>query len=128
MRASSRQQNFALIRSDHESLPDEVFAYALADYLRRRPSQTQTVTLEDLAFGEGAPGRAFCLDEPGLLGRLDRLEAVTDSGVVFDETAGLKQIYVHQVPDPVTLLQQYYESRAAETRNRWSQARVRRAS
>ena len=126
--ASSRQQTFILIRNGHESLPDEVFAYALADYLQRRPSQTQTLTLEDLAFGDGAPGRVFCLDEPGLLGRLDRLETLTDGGVVFDETAGLKQIYVHRKPEPVTLLQHYYESRAAETRNRWSQARIRQAS
>ena len=128
MRASSQQQTFALIRSDHESLPDEIFAYALADYLQRRPNQTQTVTLEDLAFGEGAPGRAFSLDEPGLLGRLDRLEALTDGGVVFDETAGLKQIYVHRASEPVTLLRHYYESPAAERRDEWSNARIRRAS
>ena len=128
MRASSRQQTFALIRSGHESLPDEVFAYALSDFLQRRPSQAQTVTLEDLAFGEGAPGRTFCLDESGLLGRLDRIEAMTDGGVVFDETAGLKQVYVHRVSEPVTLLQHHYESRAAETRDQWSKARIPRAS
>ena len=56
MRASSRQQTFALIRSGHESLPDEVFAYALADYLQRRPNQAQTITLEDVAFGGRRPG------------------------------------------------------------------------
>ena len=128
MRASSRQQTFALIRSGHESLPDAVFAYALADYLQRLHRETQTITLEDLAFGEGAPGRAFCLDEQGLLARLDRLEALTDGGVVFDETAGLKQIYVHRAPEPVTLLQHHYESPVAERRDKWPNARIRRAS
>ena len=128
MQASSRHQTFVLVRSDHESLPDEIFAYALVDYLQRRSSRAQTVTLEDLSFGDGAPGRVFCLDEPGLLGRLDRIEALTDGGVVFDETAGLKQIYVHRMPEPVTLLQHYYESPAAETRDQWSTARIRRVS
>ena len=110
--ASSQQQTLVLVRSDHESLPDAIFACALAEYLRRRSSEARTVTLEELAFGAGAPGRAFCLDEPGLLGRLDRIETLTDGGVVFDETAGLKQIYVHTAPDPTALLRRYYDSRS----------------
>ena len=119
VRASSGAQSYALVRSDHESLPDEIFAWALAEHLARRPSQTQSVTLEELSFGNGAPGRVFCLDEPGLLGRLDRIEALTEGGVVFDETAGLKQVYVHRAPDPATLLHRYYDSRSAEDRVRW---------
>ena len=118
--ASSRHQTFVLVRSGHESLPDEIFAYALAEYLQTRSSRVQTVTLEDLSFGDGAPGRVFCLDEPGLLGRLDRIESLTEGSVVFDETAGLKQLYVHRVPDPVTLLRRYYDSRPVENRGRWT--------
>ena len=126
--ASSQQQALVLVRGDHESLPDEIFAYALAEYLKRRSSRAQTVTLEDLSFGDGAPGRAFCLDEPGLLGRLDRIEALTAGRVVFDETAGLKQIYVHRAPDSTALLRRYYDSRSAENREQWTQATNRRAS
>ena len=126
--ASRQQQTLTLVRSDHESLPDEVFAYALAEYLQSRAHRTQTVTLEELSFGDGAPGRAFCLDEPGLLGRLDRIEALTDGDVVFDETAGLKQVYVHRAPDPATFLRQHYESRSVESRERWTQARNQLAS
>ena len=119
IRASRRDQTYALVRGDHETLPDEVFAWALAEHLARRASGVQTVTLEELSFGDGAPGRVFCLDEPGLLGRLDRIEALTEGGVVFDETAGLKQVYVHRAPDPTTLLHRYYRSRSAEDRVRW---------
>ena len=56
MQASSRHQTFVLVRSDHESLPDEIFAYALVDYLQRRSSRVQTVTLEDLSFGRRRAG------------------------------------------------------------------------
>ena len=114
IRPTSQQQAFVLVRSGHESLPDEVFAYALAEYLQRQPSKVQTVTLEELAFGDGAPGRAFCLDEPGLLGRLDRIEALTEGGIMFDETAGLKQIYAHSAPEPTALLRRYYDSCSVE--------------
>lgn len=127
--ASSQRQTLTFVRSDHESLPDEVFAYALAEYLQLREARSQTITLEELSFGAGAPGRAFCLDEPGLLGRLDRIEALTDGDVVFDETAGLKQVYVHRAPDPETFLHRYYESRSVvESRERWTQARHQPAS
>lgn len=121
IQASSRQQTFVLARNDQESLPDEIFAYALAEHLRRRSSEARSVSIEELSFGDGAPGRVFCLDEPGLLGRLDRIEALTDGGVVFDETAGLKQIYVHRAPDATALLCRYYDSRSAAGQNPWSQ-------
>ena len=119
VRASGQDQTYALVRSDHDSLPDEIFAWGLAEHLARRPSRTQTVTLEELSFGDGTPGRVFCLDEPGLLGRLDRIESLTEGGVVFDETAGLKQVYVHSSPDPAMLLHRYYDSRPAEDRVQW---------
>ena len=114
IRPTSQQQALVLVRSDHESLPEEVFAYALAEYLQRQPSRSQTVTLEELAFGDAAPGRAFCLDERGLLARLDRIEALTTGGIVFDETAGLKQLYVHSAPEPTALLRRYYDSWSVE--------------
>ena len=79
IRPTSQQRALVLVRSDHESLPDDVFAYALAEYLQRQPSRGQTVTLEELSFGDGAPGRAFCLDEPGLLGRLDRIAGMVQA-------------------------------------------------
>ena len=107
---SSQSQTFQLVRGDHDSLPVEIFAYALADYFKHRTSDTQTATLEDMLFADGAPGRVFCLNEHGLLRRLERLERMTSGGVVFDETAGLKQLYVHHLPEPIALLQKYYQS------------------
>ena len=125
IRALRQDQTYALVRGDRDTLPDGIFAWALAEYLAHRPADARTVTLEELSFGDGAPGRVFCLDEPGLLGRLDRIEAVTEGGVVFDETAGLKQIYVHRAPDPTTLLHRYYGSRSAEDRVRWQPSKRR---
>ena len=109
VRRSRQPRMYRLVRGGHPSLPAGVFASALAEYLQDRPSR-QTVTVEELLFADGAPGRVCCLDEAGLLARVDRLESMTGGGVVFDETAGLKQIYVHREPDPAALLARYYES------------------
>ena len=111
---SRERQTFQLVRDVHESLPVEIFASALAEHLAG--GNSRTVTLEDLLFAEGAPGRVFCLNEQGLLRRLDRLERMTDGGFVFDETAGLKQLYVHRIPQPDELLKQYYEPADKESR------------
>ena len=111
---SRERQTFQLVRDAHDSLPVEIFAFALAEHLAG--GNSRTVTLEDLLFAEGAPGRVFCLSEQGLLRRLDRLERMTDGGFVFDETAGLKQLYVHRIPQPDELLKRYYESADKESR------------
>ena len=111
---SRERQTFQLVRGGHDSLPVEIFASALAEYLA--DGNSRTVTLEDLLFAEGAPGRVFCLSEQALLRRLDHLERMTDGGVVFDETAGLKQLYVHRIPNPVDLLRRYYASADEESR------------
>ena len=105
---SRERQTFQLVRGGHNSLPVEIFAFALAEYLAGRDAPT--LTLEDLLFADGAPGRVFCLSEQGLLRRLDRLERMTDGGVVFDETAGLKQLYLHRMPNPDDLLERYYRA------------------
>ena len=108
IRHSNRSQMFQIVRGAHASLPFGIFVYALADYLLDRSSKAPTITLEELAFGEGAPGRVFCLDEPGLIRRLDQMESITAGSIVFDETAGLKQLYVDKLPDPIGLLERCY--------------------
>lgn len=108
IRESSRRQTFQIVRGAHASLPIDIFGYALAEYLVSRPANTQTITLEELAFGEGSPGRVFCLDEPGLVRRLDQMESITAGDVVFDETAGLKQLCVHRLPEPIAMLKLCY--------------------
>ena len=109
IRESSSLKSYRLVRSEHRTLPTTVFAYTLVEYLAAR-SGAKSVTLEDLSFGAGAPGRIFCLNERGLLSRLEQLESLTDGAIVFDETAGLKQVYVHTLPVAEDLLRKYYEA------------------
>jgi hypothetical protein len=69
------------------------------------------VSLNELAYGAGAPGRVFCLNESGLLARLETLDGLTNGALVYDETAGLKQLFLHKALRPRMLLERYYSSR-----------------
>lgn len=100
---------YMVVRGEQPTLPDEVFAYALAEHLARSPDTSRTVPLDTIAFAPGSPGRVFCLSEEALLIRLDRLEHVTGGALSFDETAGLRQLLVHRAVRPLELLAAYYE-------------------
>lgn len=102
---------YALKRGEQPTLPDAVFAYALASQLIARGQETKTITLDDVAFAPGSPGRVFCMSEEALLTRLERLEAITNGGVRYDETAGLRQLYVSELPVPMALLGVHYSPR-----------------
>ncbi|MEQ9323610.1 MAG: DUF4007 family protein [Polyangiaceae bacterium] len=110
------KHNYQVMRGHQPSLPDHIFAYALVSYLMNLEVQTKTVPLDDVAFKPGSPGRVFCLSEPALLERVERLDAVTDGTLVYDETAGLRQLFVRELPDPMSLLADYFEEQAAEGR------------
>lgn len=108
LREDSVNQVYQLVRGPQPTLPLPIFSYALAGYLERRSTQTKSVSLDDLAFGAGAPGRVFCLNESGLLGHLEALGELTGGALVYDETAGLKQVFLHKALRPRALLEQYY--------------------
>jgi len=107
---------YILNRGDHPTLPDAIVAYALVDHIRKRlPGSAKTVPLEAVAFAPGSPGRAFCLTEDALLLRFERLRETTDGALSFDETAGMKQILVNDLPEPNDLLAAHYGARTARS-------------
>jgi len=109
LREGNDRQSYRLIRGSHSTLPLPIFGYALAVYLERRRGQAQSVSLNELAFCEGAPGRVFGLNESGLLTRLEALSALTAGALAYDETAGLKQIFLHKSLEPKMLLEHHYK-------------------
>jgi hypothetical protein len=107
-------QTYRLARQERRTLPRGIFAYALTTYLRKQAAENRSVSLDDLAFGAGSPGRVFGLAEEDLLRRLEQIETLTKGAVAFDETAGLKQLYVHRVPEPWTYLQEHYRRKGTK--------------
>lgn len=101
---------YVLLRGEQSTLPDALFAYALIEYLRSRNTTTQTVAIDSVAFSPASPGRVFCLTENAFVARLERLDRVTDGALVYDETAGLRQVLIRRTPDPLDLLAAHYAS------------------
>ena len=95
-------------RGPQVSLPDEIFAFAVADFWQPA-KQLQSMAFEKLAYDPGSPGRIFKLDEDSLVSRLETLSRTTNQAFAYDETAGLKQVYKHRETDPLTILRRYYK-------------------
>lgn len=112
LRPLGSRGRYVLGRGEHPSLPDGIFVAALVDYLSRELGAVKTMPLSSVALGDGSPGRVFSLSERALLARLERVAAVTHNAVVFDETAGLQQLLVNELPTSEAILRAYYEGRA----------------
>ncbi len=72
-----------------ESLPAEIFQYALLKYLDHEEAPA-SVSFENLLYGPGSPGGAFKLSESALAERLERLPH--SLGLRYDETAGMRSL------------------------------------
>jgi hypothetical protein len=109
IREASTRGAYVLLRGDQPSLPQSVFAYALARFLARRTTTTSTIPLHEIAFAPGSPGRVFALTEDALMARMEALDAATRGAIVYHDTAGLRQLLVHRQADPLALLSSWYE-------------------
>lgn len=107
--------------SDRKSLPDEVFVYALIDYIQRKQldrnggiiSKELTFSFESLLTGIGSPGRVFRLSATGLSDKLDAAEQITHGKLAWTDTQGLRQLQqnfdnIHTV-NPIHFLETYYQ-------------------
>lgn len=110
IREFSTKGNNVIVRGEHPSLPDAIFAYALCDFIVREELTSMTLPIDSISFKPGSPGRVFCLSEEALLRRLDRLSSATDGLMMYDETAGLRQVLVRELPDQEQLLLDYYSN------------------
>lgn len=82
---------YEFVRGPKPSLHDAVFAYALGDFWERSGGAT-TLTVEQICYAPGSPGRIFKLDEDSVITRLMRLGDITDGAWLWVDTAGLRQI------------------------------------
>lgn len=118
IRDFGRKGNYFIQRGPQPSLPDVVFAYAILDFISGRGSSARTVPLDTLGFSAGSPGRVFCLSEDALLHRLEGLEQLTSGAIVYDDTAGLRQLLLNEeLPSPTSLLASHYGTRCEGTQS-----------
>ena len=115
IRSVPEERLFSFTIGPKSHLPAEVFGYALFLYLEPIGERQRTIAVDDLLYKAGSPGQAFKLDENSLVGYLEALESLTGGQVRLQETAGIRQLYLHdwhsgQVMErALNLLEAYYD-------------------
>ena len=108
---------FEFARGPKPTLNDAVFALGLERWRARWAGSATTLSVEQVSYAPGSPGRVFKLDEDSILQRLVRIEEITDGALTWTDTAGLRQVQVVRAPDAERLLKQAYAGR-----RRWKEA------
>lgn len=96
------------------SLLPPVFGYALLHYLAPIVKSRRTVAVEECIYQYGSPGQAFKLDENSVVAYLESMDKLTNGRVRLQETAGLRQLYLHDInsqeltENAVALLHDFY--------------------
>lgn len=86
-------------RGPKTSLPDEVFLFALVEFWRTYYPGRRSFSVDFLTYERGSPGQVFLLDEEAVAERLVRLDALTEGGLRWDESSGMRQLYAHRLDD-----------------------------
>jgi hypothetical protein len=90
------------------NLPIELFCFALLDFIARADSARRTWTLHDCVYGTASPGQVFKLTENAVVEYLEQIGHLTQGAVVFDETEGLRQVYLQRPIEALGMLERYY--------------------
>jgi hypothetical protein len=107
----SERGTFLFRRGAKSSLPDGVFAYALARFWSQNVVQ-ETLSMERIAYDAGSPGRVFKLDENSLAERLHSLETTTGGVFRLIEGGGLRQVQRFGETRPLDYLKSAFENHA----------------
>lgn len=82
-------------RGPKASLPDEMFLFAVLDFWESHYTDRRSFSVEFLTFERGSPGQVFLLDEEAVADRLARLEPLSREKLRWDESSGMRQLYMH---------------------------------
>ena len=107
-----RYKKYSADLGEQESLPIEVFTYALIDYWNEYAKESKTISFDRLLTAEGSPARIFRLSQSALANRLDLVEELTSKCISWTDTQGLRQIQCDNIVNlndsKSFILSQYY--------------------
>lgn len=110
IQAAGAGELYRFRRGRKASLPDEVFLFAVLEFWESLFPDRRSFSVEFLTFERGSPGQVFLLDEEAVADRLARLESLSGGRLRWDESSGMRQLYVHNTYelDKWALLRQMY--------------------
>lgn len=110
LRENPVNNHYEFIRGPKPTLPDAILGFALVEYWNHVAPDRETLTFEQISHGAGSPGRVFKLTEDALLERLERIDAWTKKAMLFDQTAGLRQVMRSKQVKGYELILPYYRA------------------
>jgi len=113
LRSAPAGQTLSFVLGEKDTLPDGVLFYATLQYWEQFAGKGNALSLYDLCRQPGSPGQLFKLDDDSLAARYERFENTTEGAIVYDETAGLKQLYRRRLVPPSLLLSKAYGKTAS---------------
>lgn len=81
------------------TLPVSVFGYCLIQYLREISENRRTVGIDEIIYFSGRPGQVYKLDENSVIEYLESVEYRSNGAIRLQETAGIRQVYLHKLED-----------------------------
>jgi hypothetical protein len=101
-------QTYSFARGDKDTIPDGLVYYATLQFWESFATEGNVLSLYDVCRQPGSPGQLFKLDDDSLAARFDHFEKATQGAIVYNETAGLKQLYRHRDVAAFRLLRDAY--------------------
>ncbi|MFY0697662.1 MAG: DUF4007 family protein [Balneola sp.] len=88
------------------NLPTEIVFYSILT--NQRYSKSSSISFNHLLNDENSPGIAFALDADSLLSHIKQITKSFD-GVVYTEDAGIRELQFNKKPEPLEVLEAYYD-------------------
>lgn len=104
------RSSFRFNRGPQPTLPNEVFVWSILEYWREK-SASNVLSVEQLTYDAGSPGRVFKLDENSVVDRLIMIDEITKGKASWSDTSGLRQVVIHgSYKDPLKFLSSAFPS------------------
>ena len=104
LRERPGEKRYEFVRGPKASLDDVTFGFALLEFWQRIAAARESLSVDELLHHPASPGRIFKLDPDSTMSRLERAEQWSHGALVFDDTAGLRQVLRRQHVEPLAWL------------------------
>jgi len=99
---------YRINESYRTGLPNELFAYMVADYRDQHFTGRTSLTLEQLSYQPGSPGRILRLSPRSMVERLEQIRDCSDGAIAYSDSAGIRQVFIDKNADELGFLREYY--------------------
>lgn len=104
LRERPGEKRYEFVRGPKHSLDTATFGFAVLEFWQRVAPDRDSLSVDDLLRHTVSPGRIFKLDPDSAVERLERAAHWSSGALVYDDTAGLRQLLRRERVDPMDWL------------------------